>query len=134
MLIRQRMARIHELEMLRQAALQKSESITRDEEARLLQLRLLTMRDENVDLRGQLAQKDSRISSLSRQTEQIQLDLDDSQELTRTLEARLKKQDMDISSMKVGVYAMEVANMHINTRLGRNKLPQRVHGGFRQRY
>jgi hypothetical protein len=95
------MARIHELELLRQDALHKTESISRDEEARLLQLRLLTMRDENVSLREKLGQRDFKISTLLRDTDQIRLDLDDSKQVIRAQEARLKKQDIDMTNLKV---------------------------------
>lgn len=97
----QRLARIHELELLRQDALHKTESITRDEEARLLQLRLLTMRDENASLREKLGQKDFKISTLIRDSDQIRIDLDDRRQIIRAQEARLKKQDVDRASLKV---------------------------------
>lgn len=95
------MARIHELEMLRQDALHKTESITRDEEARLLQLRLLMMRDENTDLRETIGQRDFMISTMMRDTDQLRLDLDGSKQTIRGQDARLKKQDIDMASLKV---------------------------------
>lgn len=95
------MARIHELEMLRQDALHKTDSITRDEEARLLQLRLLTMRDENAALREKLGERDFKISTHTRETDQIRLDLEDSKQTIRAQESRLKKQDVDMTSLKV---------------------------------
>ncbi|KHN96169.1 Rossmann-fold NAD(P)(+)-binding protein [Metarhizium album ARSEF 1941] len=102
----ERMARIHELELLRQDALHKTESITRDEEARLLQLRLLTMRDENASLRDKIGQKDFKISSLTRDSDQTKLDLDDSRQRIRAQEARLKKQDVDMASLKAEIEAL----------------------------
>lgn len=95
------MARIHELEMLRQDALHKTESITRDEEARLLQLRLLMMRDENTDLRETIGQRDFMISTMMRDTDQLRLDLDGNKQTIRGQDARLKKQDIDMASLKV---------------------------------
>lgn len=97
------MARIHELEMLRQEALHKTESITRDEEARLLQLRILTIRDENADLRDEIGQRNYRISALTRDTDQLRLDLADSQKTIRGQDARLKKQDIDLGKLKVRI-------------------------------
>ncbi|KID97214.1 Rossmann-fold NAD(P)(+)-binding protein, partial [Metarhizium majus ARSEF 297] len=102
----ERLARIHELELLRQDALHKTESITRDEEARLLQLRLLTMRDENASLREKLGQKDFKISTLIRDSDQIRIDLDDSRQIIRAQEARLKKQDVDRASLKAEIEAL----------------------------
>ncbi|MGH7964781.1 MAG: hypothetical protein ACRERD_23695, partial [Candidatus Binatia bacterium] len=74
--------------MLRQDALHKTASITRDEEARLLQLKVLTMRDENASLRENLGQRDFRISTLTRETDQIKLDLGDSRGTIRAQESR----------------------------------------------
>ncbi|KAK9444529.1 Rossmann-fold NAD(P)(+)-binding protein [Metarhizium brunneum] len=102
----ERLARIHELELLRQDALHKTESITRDEEARLLQLRLLTMRDENASLREKLGQKDFKISTLIRDSDQIRIDLDDRRQIIRAQEARLKKQDVDRASLKAEIEAL----------------------------
>ncbi|OAA35041.1 Rossmann-fold NAD(P)(+)-binding protein [Metarhizium rileyi] len=102
----ERMARIHELELLRQDALHKTESITRDEEARLLQLRVLTMRDEHASLREKLGQRDFKISKLTRDADQAKLDLDDSKQVIRAQETRLKKQDIDMASLKAEVEAL----------------------------
>lgn len=102
----ERMARIHELEMLRQDALHKTESITRDEEARLLQLRLLMMRDENTDLRETIGQRDFMISTMMRDTDQLRLDLDGNKQTIRGQDARLKKQDIDMASLKAEIEAL----------------------------
>ncbi|KAG5983997.1 hypothetical protein E4U55_006509 [Claviceps digitariae] len=103
-----RMARIHELEMLRQEALHKTESITRDEEARLLRLRMLTIRDENADLRDEIGQRNFKISALKRDTDQLRLDLTDSQKTVREQDARLKKQDIDMVNLKAEIEALNV--------------------------
>ncbi|GAO15152.1 hypothetical protein UVI_02029500 [Ustilaginoidea virens] len=103
------MARIHQLEMLRQAALHKTNSITRDEQARLMQLRMLTMRDENSDLREQLGQRDYKMMALTRDTDQLRLDLDHSKQTVRAQEARLKKQDIDMASLKSEIEALNVS-------------------------
>ncbi|KAK2609342.1 hypothetical protein QQS21_002123 [Conoideocrella luteorostrata] len=99
----ERMAHIHELEMLRQEALRKTESITRDEEVRLWQLRLVTMRHENTDLREQLGLREFNISLLVRDTDQLRLDLEDGKQTVRAQEARLKKQDIEIASLKTEI-------------------------------
>lgn len=97
------MARIHELELLRQEALHKTESITRDEEARLLQLRLLTMRDENADLRDKIGERDFKIRIMTRDTDLLRLELDGSKQTIRGQNTRLKKQDIDMASLKVRI-------------------------------
>ncbi|KAG6011602.1 hypothetical protein E4U43_008221 [Claviceps pusilla] len=104
-----RMARIHELEMLRQEALHKTESITRDEEARLLQLRILTIRDENADLRDEIGQRNHKIGALTRDTDQLRLDLAVSQKTIREQNARLKKQDIDLANLKAEMEAMNLS-------------------------
>lgn len=96
-----RMARIHELEILRQDAIHKARSITRDEEARLLQLRLLTMRDENANLREKLGQRDFTISSLTREMDEIRLHQDEGQKTIRAQDSRIKKQELDLEDLKV---------------------------------
>lgn len=59
------------------------------------------MRDENASLREKLGQKDFKISTLIRDSDQIKIDLDDSRQIIRAQEARLKKQDVDRASLKV---------------------------------
>lgn len=59
------------------------------------------MRDENASLREKLGQKDFKISTLIRDSDQIRIDLDDSRQIIRAQEARLKKQDVDRASLKV---------------------------------
>lgn len=115
------MARIHELELLRQEALHKTDSITRDEEARLLQLRVLTMRDENASLQEKLGQRDFKISTLTRNTDQIRIDLDDSKQTIRSQEARLKKQDLDMTSLKVWLRCLRLLRLgYTDNMLGRD--------------
>ncbi|KAG6031174.1 hypothetical protein E4U41_007663 [Claviceps citrina] len=107
----ERMARIHELELLRQEALHKTESITRDEEARLLQLRLLMMRDENADLRDRIGERDYKISAMMRDGHQARLDLEECRRTISGQGARLKKQDMEMASLKA---EMEALNVSVN--------------------
>ncbi|KZZ94325.1 Rossmann-fold NAD(P)(+)-binding protein [Moelleriella libera RCEF 2490] len=103
---RKRMARIHELEILRQDAIHKARSITRDEEARLLQLRLLTMRDENANLREKLGQRDFTISSLTREMDEIRLHQDEGQKTIRAQDSRIKKQELDLEDLKAEIEAL----------------------------
>ncbi|KAG5928584.1 hypothetical protein E4U42_000392 [Claviceps africana] len=104
-----RMARIHELELLRQEALHKTESITRDEEARLLQLRILILRDDNADLRDEIGQRNFKISAMMRDADQLRLDLEGSKETMRAQEAQLKKQDMEMVKLKAEIEALNVS-------------------------
>ena len=134
----QRMAHIHELEMLRQEALRKTESITRDEEVRLWQLRLVTMRHENTDLREQLGLREFNISLLVRDTDQLRLDLEDGKQTVRAQEARLKKQDIEIASLKVLQKNLIFSDLlhkvfhcltHVSSK-DRDRIHQRVYAGL----
>lgn len=95
------MARIHELELLRQEAIHKTETITRDEEARLLQLQVLAVRDENADLEFAISERDFQINAIIEKMEQLQLELEDGKQTIRNRDAQLKKHGIDMASLKV---------------------------------
>ncbi|KAG6229734.1 hypothetical protein E4U34_002465 [Claviceps purpurea] len=105
----ERMARIYELELLRQDALHKTESITRDEEARLLQLQVLAVRDENADLEFAISERDFQINAIIEKMEQLQLELEDGKQTIRNRDAQLKKHGIDMDSLKAEIEAFNVS-------------------------
>lgn len=96
------MAHIHNLGLKYQNGIHQTELVSRDEEARRLKLRVLSLRDENAMIKDKLLQKDARITSSSKQGDQVRAKLDDAKETARSQEARLKKQAMEINNLKVG--------------------------------
>ncbi|KAG6088958.1 hypothetical protein E4U30_000088 [Claviceps sp. LM220 group G6] len=105
----ERMARIHELELLRQEAIHKTETITRDEEARLLQLQVLAVRDENADLEFAISERDFQINAIIEKMEQLQLELEDGKQTIRNQDAQLKKRGIDMASLKAEIEAFNVS-------------------------
>lgn len=105
----QRLARIHEFELRRRENIHKTNTIGRDEEARLLRLRLLGMRDENAALKDKLSQKDALIAAATKKSEQVRVQLDDSKEAARAQETRIKKQEVELANLKAEVQSLSGA-------------------------
>ena len=93
--------RIHELELTRQHRLHQTELIKRDEDARRLKLRTLTLRDENASLKDSLAHKDVHQRQWIKQRNQLRSELDDAKDLIRGHEARARKQTIELTTLKV---------------------------------
>ncbi|KAK5990969.1 hypothetical protein PT974_09244 [Cladobotryum mycophilum] len=97
-----RLTLIHDLEKEHQNNLHKTELIHRDEEARLLALRTLTLRDDNAVLNNELVQKDERIDLLAREGDKTRLELDCHKTNSRSKDAQLNKQAIELASLRVG--------------------------------
>ena len=102
----QRLRRIHELDLNRQNTLHQVDLVNRDEEARRLKLRALTLRNENAILKDKISQKETRLLSIATQDDLVRTELADAQEQARTQEARLKKGNMEITNLKVRSYGL----------------------------
>lgn len=105
LMILQRMSRIHELELARQYQLHQTELIKRDEDARRLKVRALTLRDSNATLQDNVSQKDSYYRQWIKQRDQLRAELDEARDMIRSHEARAKKQNVEMTSLKVGYKA-----------------------------
>ncbi|KAL2205589.1 hypothetical protein CC79DRAFT_1336089 [Sarocladium strictum] len=101
LIILQRMSRIHELELARQHQLHQTELIKRDEDARRLKVRALTLRDNNATLQENVSQKDSYYRQWVKQRDQLRAELDEAREMIRSHETRAKKQNVELTSLKV---------------------------------
>lgn len=84
-----------------QEALRNTNSIVRDEDSRLLRLRILMLEHENDDLNEQLALGDDRIDNLEQDCEDLRWQLEQAQEdaTRRETEGRLLKRE--INNVKV---------------------------------
>ncbi|KND88972.1 hypothetical protein TOPH_06383 [Tolypocladium ophioglossoides CBS 100239] len=102
----ERKTRIHELELKRRDNIHKTDSISRDEEARLLKLKLLALRDDNATLKDKISQKDARINALTNQSDQVRVELDESKQAARAQETRMKKQDLELANLKAEVNSL----------------------------
>lgn len=97
----QRLTRIHELDLQHNKNIHKTDLILRDEESRLLQLRLLASQNEIATLKNISAEKDAEVFSSSRQHREALCELDKSRALVRSHEAQLRTQNDEIYSLKV---------------------------------
>lgn len=95
------MARIHNLELARQQGLHQTELIKRDEAARRLKLRTLALKDSNATLKGNLSQKDSLQQQWIKQRDQLRAELDEAKEIIRSHETRARKQNVELTTLKV---------------------------------
>ncbi|UNI15617.1 21S rRNA (uridine(2791)-2'-O)-methyltransferase [Purpureocillium takamizusanense] len=102
----ERTTRIHQLELRRRDNIHKTESIGRDEEARLLKLRTLAMRDETAALKEKITQKDAKIMALKKQSDAVRVELDDAKRAARSQETRLKKQDIELANLQAEVNSL----------------------------
>ena len=105
----QRTTRIHQLELRRRDNIHKTESIGRDEEARLLKLRALAMRDETAALKDKMTQKDVKFMALKKQSDAVRIALDDAKRAARAQETRLKKQDVELANLQVRAHPSAVS-------------------------
>lgn len=95
------MARISDLSMAHQDNIHQIDLVNRDEEARRLKLRLLSLRDENALLKDKVSQRDSRLKLLVRQGDDVQAELEEARENAKLQDARLKKQTNELTALKV---------------------------------
>jgi hypothetical protein len=97
----QRVARINELELKHQSNVNQMELTGRDEEARLLKLRLLTLRDENASLKDRLVQRDALVKQLSKQSSDTQAELKTSKSKLKAQDTQIRKQSNALEDLKV---------------------------------
>ncbi|KAH7148966.1 FtsJ-like methyltransferase-domain-containing protein [Dactylonectria macrodidyma] len=94
------MARISDLYMGHQDNIHNIDLVNKDEEARRLKLRLLSLRDENALLKDRVAQRDSRLNLFVRQGSEVQAELEEARENAKLQDARLKKQTNELTALK----------------------------------
>jgi chromosome segregation ATPase len=74
----------------------------RDEEARLLKLRLLTLRDENASLKDRLVQRDALVKQITKKGKDAHAELTEAKEKLKAQEMQLRKQGNELEGLKVG--------------------------------
>lgn len=79
----------------------------RDEQARLLKLRLLTLRDENALLKDRLIQRDAMVKQLSKQKEDSHAERSENKKKIEDRDMRLMKQDKELAALQVRRVGME---------------------------
>lgn len=79
----------------------KTSMIGRDEEARLLQVKLLASRDETAALEARISQKDDIIASLTEKSDNLHAELGESKKAARAQETRAKKRDIELANLQV---------------------------------
>ncbi|KPM44610.1 hypothetical protein AK830_g1943 [Neonectria ditissima] len=96
----ERVARIGDLAMNHQENVHKIDLVNKDEDSRRLKLRVLSLRDENALLKDKVAQRDSRLSLLDRQGDNVLAELEEARENAKLQDARLKKQANELAALK----------------------------------
>lgn len=95
------MSRIHDLELTRQRRLHQTELVKRDEDARRLKLRAITLQDDNAALKENISKKESYHRQWIKQRDQLRAELDEARDMIRSHESRAKKQTLEASNLKV---------------------------------
>ncbi|KAI8673613.1 hypothetical protein NCS55_00682100 [Fusarium keratoplasticum] len=103
----ERIARINELELKHQGKSHQMDLTNRDEQARLLKLRLLTLRDENALLKDRLVQRDAMVKQLSKQKEDSHAERCENKKKIEDRDVRLMKQDKELAALQ-----MEIASLN----------------------
>ncbi|KAM0542020.1 hypothetical protein ACHAPJ_012995 [Fusarium lateritium] len=99
----ERSARINELELKHQGSIHQMDLTGRDEEARLLKLRLLTLRDENASLKDRLVQRDALVKQLTKQGNDAHAELAETKEKLKVQEMQLRKQGNELEGLKTEI-------------------------------
>ncbi|KAJ4318112.1 hypothetical protein N0V84_007011 [Fusarium piperis] len=102
----ERIARINELELKHQGKSHQMDLTNRDEQARLLKLRLLTLRDENALLKDRLIQRDAIVKQLSKQKEDAQAERCENKKKIEDQDVRLMKQDKELAALQMEITSL----------------------------
>ncbi|KAM0424661.1 hypothetical protein ACHAPT_010187 [Fusarium lateritium] len=78
----------------------------RDEQARLLKLRLLTLRDENALLKDRLIQRDAMVKQLSKQREDAHAERCENKKKIEDQDVRLMKQDKELEALQMEITSL----------------------------
>lgn len=96
-----RAARIHDLELKYREGLHRSEVVYCDEGTRRLKLKMIALRDENARLEDRIRHNDASKKQLTRQHQEARDELKEARDATRAQDAKLKKQEIEIDTLKV---------------------------------
>ncbi|KAF4342715.1 ribosomal RNA large subunit methyltransferase J [Fusarium beomiforme] len=99
----ERAARISELELKHQDNIHQIDLTGRDEEARLLKLRLLTLRDENASLKDRLVQRDAVVKQVTKKGNDAHAELAEAKEKLKAQEIQLRKQGNELEGLKTEI-------------------------------
>ncbi|KAH6608832.1 hypothetical protein Trco_002178 [Trichoderma cornu-damae] len=103
MLTFQRTTRLHDLDLQYQHNRHKTDLISREENARQLQLRVLLFQDENAQLRDNFAVKDAEVEALSRNNDRLRVELDEIKaQNSSTKDALIKGPATEVAGSTVG--------------------------------
>lgn len=92
---------IHALELKYHGVLHQADLVAKDEEARRLKLRVLVLKDEVANLRDQLADKESKIYTLSQRQDGIRAELENVNQTCIAQESQLRLQARQHSELQV---------------------------------
>ncbi|VTT71964.1 unnamed protein product [Fusarium fujikuroi] len=102
----ERAARISDLELRHQEKVHQIDLTGRDEEARLLKLRLLTLRDENSSLKDRLVQRDALVKQMTKKGKDVHVELVEAKEKLKAQEMQLRKQCNELEGLKTEINSL----------------------------
>ncbi|KAF5682817.1 hypothetical protein FDENT_7470 [Fusarium denticulatum] len=102
----ERAARISDLELRHQDNVHQIDLTGRDEEARLLKLRLLTLRDENSSLKDRLVQRDALVKQITKRGKDVHAELAEAKEKLKAQEMQLRKQGNELEGLKTEISSL----------------------------
>ncbi|KAF4977738.1 hypothetical protein FZEAL_5786 [Fusarium zealandicum] len=99
----ERVTRINDLELKHQGSVHQMNLTNRDEEARLLKLRLLSLRDENASLKDRMIQKDALVKQLTKRGNEASVELGETKDKVKLQDLRLRKQGNELEALKTEI-------------------------------
>ena len=97
----QRTETIYDLDSKYRGAIHASELVTKDDEARRLNVQILLLRDDNATLKDEIVNKQTQIKQSAAQCDDLSVQLDTAHDKCRGLESKLRLQAREKSALKV---------------------------------
>ncbi|KAL7815474.1 hypothetical protein V8C44DRAFT_324673 [Trichoderma aethiopicum] len=122
----ERTTRLHELDLQHQQNRHKTDLITRDEAARRLEVRLLLLQDEKTHLQETCAAKDAEIKALSRDGDQLRVELDKIKAGDLSKDAQLNGSAIEATTAKSSEFCMQDLTKALDENLALTKELQQL--------
>lgn len=92
---------MHELELKYQLSLRDADAVIHEEALRRLRLRIMLLENDNRELQEHLADEQDQADYAEKETQRMEVRIQDLEDETRRCEADLRAKTREISTMKV---------------------------------
>ncbi|KAM0246698.1 hypothetical protein ACHAQJ_010134 [Trichoderma viride] len=99
----ERATRLHDLDLQYQKTRHETDLISRDEDARRLQLRVLLLQDENTQLQDKCTARDAEIKALSGSSNKLPVELDEIKQQNRSEDVQIGGSPIEATGSATGI-------------------------------